>query len=129
MPSINPRTSFPAAQIINSASTGQLSTSVSNVVAVPFDQAGVKAAFLRISVSNGAAYVNWGLNTSVTAVTGGTIVTSTEALWLNTLGGVGAVAFLLTTGQSAASIGNVAVLEEGSIRVPSITGPNTSGLG
>lgn len=128
MGAINPRTSFPAASFSNGASTAQLSTGTSVAVAIATTLGGARPAYVRVSVSAGAAYVIAGTSTAVTAITSGTIVTSTEALWMNT-NGLTAVAFLQTAGGVA--FGNVASLEEGAIRVPTQTSAsgNTSGLG
>ena len=122
---MQPKVNFPAAQIVNSASTAQLSTSSSAAVAIPTTSAGFKPAFIRISVSAGAVYVNAGASTSVTSTTGDTIVTSNEALWLNTVG-FGAVSFLQTA-PGGVAFGNVSACEEGGLQPYAGTGPAGQG--
>lgn len=121
---MQPRVNYPAAQIVNSVTAPQLSTSTSQVCVVPSTSAGGKPAFLRISISSGAAFVNCGQNTSVTATTADSIVTAYEALWLNTIG-YGAVAFLQCA-PGGAAFGSVDACEEGAL-APSLQ--PTAGLG
>jgi hypothetical protein len=121
---MQPRVNYPAAQIVNSATAPMLATSSSQVVLIPPTSAGGKPAFIRIAISAGAAFVNCGQNTSTTATTADTIVTASEALWLNTIG-YGAVAFLQTA-PGGAAFGSVDACEEGAL-APS--GQPTPGLG
>lgn len=121
---LHPTLNYPAATIVNAASALALSTGGSTVVSIPRTAGGQKAASVRIAISNGAAFVTLGANTSVTAVTGGSIVTSTEALWLNTVG-MGAVGFIQAAPGGVAAV-SVSACEEGAL------GPSqsaTPGLG
>lgn len=118
---------YPSAQIIGgSVTTPALSTSASVVVKTPLASSGFKPSYLRISLTTGAAHVRFGMDTSITAVTSDTVITSNEALWINTLG-FGAVAFRQATASAgtAGEIGCVTPCEEGALRPP----VDTSGLG
>lgn len=114
---------YPQAQIQRAAATAQLSTGASTVVRIPMTLAGFQPAFVRIAISNGAAYVRLGTDTSTTAVTSDSIVTTNEALWLSTLG-AHAVA-LIQAAPGGVAVASVSPCEEGALRPTS----DTSGLG
>lgn len=120
---MRPIVNYPAAQIVGpSVSSTALSTSASTVVRIPNASGGSKPSFVRVAISAGTAHVRIGTDTSTSAVTSDSIITSTEALWLNTLG-LGAVAARQTTGSAgtAGAVISVSACEEGSIS-PSTTG-------
>lgn len=121
---------YPAAQIAGpSTATAALSTSGSSVVRIPLTSAGFKPSYLRIALSAGAAHMRFGTavqDTSTTAVTSDTIISSNEALWLHTLG-FAVVAFrqAVAAGGTIGAVASVTPLEEGALRPP----VDSSGLG
>lgn len=131
MGAINPRTSFPSYQAVpgTSLGTAPLSTT-STAVAVPLASSGFKPSYFRLAISAGACHFRGGTDTSITAVTSDTIITSNEALWINSLG-IGGLAFRQATASAgtANAVVTVTPLEEGALRPPGTGSPNTPGLG
>ena len=116
---------YPAAQIVGpGVSTPALTASSSSVIKAPTGSSGSKPSYFRIS-STGLAHVRWGYSTAISATTSDSVVTPTEALWINGLGVSAFAAIQPTAGATAGSIVNVMPCEEGALRVPS----DTSGLG
>lgn len=131
MAAINPRTSYPAAEIQRAAATPLLSTGAATQIAIPRTASGDKPAYIRVAISSGAAFVRVGvfLDTSTTAVTSDSIVTSSEALWLNTFGG--SAVSIIQVNPGGVAIASVSACEEGAVRVPLQTSAsgNTPGMG
>ena len=108
---MQPKVNYPAGQINARGISAALNSSNSVVMAAPITSAGYKAAYWRMQLSAGAAYVRIGASaSSVTATTGDTIITSNEALYINSLG-ANAVAGLQIGSTNA--ILQVSPLEEG----------------
>lgn len=110
---------FPVSQIIKRGASAPLDTGTTVVIAIPFTASGAKPSFIRIAVSANSAYV--ALNTaatSATATTGDSIVTSTEALYLNCLG-MNAVAARGASTPSASFI-QISPIEDGVIAPPTV---------
>jgi hypothetical protein len=128
MSSINPKTSFPSAQLVAHGNSVLTNTAASVVVEIPTTTGGQRPSYARVacySLTGGANAPPAAVHifaapaaTNATATTGDTILYSTESLWLNTLGmhALGAIGV----------VGNVRVqvtpLEEGAI------GPSVQGL-
>lgn len=123
---MEPKVNYPAAQIVGpGVTTPILTASSSSVIKAPTSSSGFKPAFFRISLSAGTAHVKWGANTAITAVTSDPIITSTEALWINSLGLSAFAAIHPPAGAVAGAYLNVVACEEGALRPP----VDTSGLG
>lgn len=129
MSAINPKTSFPAAQIAGVGASAITNTSSSVAIALPTTIGGARAAYVRVACFQVSATPNTAAvhvrlaptATSATATTGDTIVYSTESLWLPTLG-MNAIGALGVTGNVRVQI---SPLEEGAI----ISSSQASGLG
>lgn len=113
---------YPSAQIVGpTVSTPALSTSSSAVVRIPNASSGNKPSFIRVALSAGSAHVRIGSDTSTTAVSSDTIITSTEALWLNTLGyGAVSVRQALGSAGTAGAVVSVSPCEEGVLAPSSV---------
>lgn len=131
MSSINPKTSFPAAQLVSVGASALTNTAASVAIGLPVTASGQRASYVRVAVFSlsqvaqaapSAAHIRLAPTaTAATATTADTICYGTESLWLNTLGmnAIGALGI----------VGNVRIqvtaIEEGAI------GPTVqaSGLG
>ena len=115
---MRPVVNYPAAQIVTTGASGPLNSSVTTVVSIPITSSKGKPSFVRVALSAGAAYVKGAPTaTSATATTGDTIVTSSEALWLNCVG-LGAIGGLQIGATNA--IMQVSPLEEGALSAPTV---------
>lgn len=123
---MQPKVNYPAVQIVGpGASTGVITASSSTVLKAPTASSGYKPSFFRISITAGSAHVKWGANTAITAVTSDTVLSASEALYINGLGVNAFAAIQPAAGATAGAIVNVMACEEGSLRPTS----DTSGLG
>lgn len=76
-----------SAQITTKGTSAPLDTGSTVVLMLPRTAGGFKPQYVRISAAANPAYVRLGITASTaTVTTGDSIVTSGEALWLNTLG-------------------------------------------
>ncbi len=121
---MRPVVNYPAGQIVARGGSATLNSSNSVVMGIPITSGGIKPSFVRVSIAKtdgsvgGAAYVRGGATaTSTSATTGDSIVTSQEALWLNTVG-MGAVAGLQIGNTN--TVLQVSPLEEGALGAPTV---------
>ncbi len=116
---MRPVVNYPAGQIVARGGSAPLNSTSSVVVSIPLTSGLSKPSFVRISLSAGAAYVRGGATaTSASATTGDSIVTSSEALWLNTVG-MGAIAGLQIGNTN--TVMQVSPLEEGALSAPTVS--------
>lgn len=114
-----PKTAYPAAALARGPGAALLTNTASSVVSsLPRTATGLKPSFIRVSVATtsgqiGGVFFRLGAaaDTSTTAITSDTLVTSNEAAWLQT-GGLGAFAAL---GIAGATIVQVSACEEGGL--------------
>lgn len=130
MASIAPKTSFPAGQIVAVGSSALTNTASPTTIAVPPTQNGQRPTYVFVSCFQlgsaptvAAAHVRFSPTaTAATCTTGDTIVSSSQGLWMNTLG-MNALSALGVTGNVRVQ---VSPMEEG---VVVSSGQPTSGLG
>lgn len=106
---------YPTIQVVATGNSKALSTSVTAVIDIPRTSNGGKPSFIRVAVSNGAAYVRLAptATSASTTLTTDTMVTVSDCQYFTTLG-MTSVGMLMVAGGSPV-VGQVSALEEGSI--------------
>lgn len=116
--SFKPILSVPIQTIQAVGGSAPLDTGSTTVVSIPFTASGNKPMFIRIALTAGAAHVRLNRNaTSATAVTGDTVITANEVLYLNCVG-MNALAAVAATVPARIQI---SPLEEGQLSPPTVS--------